>query len=122
MRRPRTNTPLQALNLLNDPTYVEASRLLAQRMLLEGGSSIESRLIYGFRLVTARIPRPAEITILKMSLDRALREFNADPKAAALFLKVGEATTDGKLDVAVLASYTNLASTLLNLDETATKE
>ena len=122
LRRPRTNTPLQALNLLNDPTYVEASRLLAQRMLLEGGSSIESRLIYGFRLVTARAPRPAEITILKMSLDRALREFNADPKSAALFLKVGEATTDGKLDVAVLASYTNLASTLLNLDETATKE
>lgn len=56
LRRPRTNTPLQALNLLNDPTYVEAARLLAQRMIREGGASIESRLTHGFRLVTARLP------------------------------------------------------------------
>jgi hypothetical protein len=59
VRRPRTNTPLQALNLLNDPTYVEASRFLAQRMMREGGSSSASRLGYGFRLVTARDPRVA---------------------------------------------------------------
>jgi len=122
LRRPRTNTPLQALNLLNDPTYVEASRFLAQRMLLEGGESAESRLGYGFRLVTARLPRPAEMTILKASLGRTLREFQADPAGAAAFLKVGEATADAKLDVAELASYTTLASTLLNLDEAVTKE
>ena len=122
VRRPRTNTPLQALNLLNDPTYVEASRLLAQRMLVEGGESAESRLTYGFRLVTARVPRPAEMTILKSALDRLLREFQEDRAGAASFLAVGEAPTDAKLDIAVLASYTNLASTLLNLDETVTKE
>jgi hypothetical protein len=122
LRRPRTNTPLQALNLLNDPTYVEASRFLAQRMLLEGGESAESRLSYGFRLVTARLPRPAELTILKASLDRTLREFQADPDGAAALLKVGEAVADAKLDVAELASYTALASTLLNLDEAVTKE
>ena len=122
LRRPRTNTPLQALNLLNDPTYVEASRRLAQRMMVEGGESAESRLSYGFRLVTARLPRPQEMTILKASLERTLRDYQADPASAAAFLKVGEAATDASLDAAELASYATLASTLLNLDEAVTKE
>jgi hypothetical protein len=122
LRRPRTNTPLQALNLLNDPTYVEAARLLAQRMMLEGGESIESRLAHGFRLVTARLPQPPEMAILKASLERALKDYRADPAGAGAFLKVGEAATDAKLDVAELAAYATLASTLLNLDETVTKE
>ena len=122
LRRPRTNTPLQALNLLNDPTYVEAARLLAQRMMLEGGASVESRLTHGFRLIAARIPRDAEMTILKTSLERSLREFRADPAGAAGLLKVGEATTAATLDVAELAAYTALASTMLNLDEAVMKE
>ncbi len=122
LRRPRTNTPLQALNLLNDPTYVEASRRLAQRMLLEGGATIESRLTHGFRLITARTPRPNEMTILKKSLERSLVEFQADPASAASLLKVGEATTDDTINVVELAAYTSLASTMLNLDETVTKE
>ncbi len=122
LRRPRTNTPLQALNLLNDPTYVESSRLLAQRMMREGGESAESRLAFGFRLVTARTPRAAEMAILKASLERTLREFQSDPAGAASLLKVGEAATDASLNVAELASFTTLASTLLNLDEAVTKE
>ena len=122
LRRPRTNTPLQALNLLNDPTYVEAARQLAQRMMLEGGATIESRLTYGFRLITARVPRPAEMTILQAALARSLREFQADPTGAASLLKIGEAKTDATLNVAELGAYTALASTMLNLDETVTKE
>ena len=122
LRRPRTNTPLQALNLLNDPTYVEAARFLAQRMLLEGGASIESRLSHGFRLITARLPRPNEIQILKISLERNLAEYKADPAGAAGLIKVGEASTNATLDVSELAAYTSLASTMLNLDETVTKE
>ena len=122
LRRTRTNTPLQALNLLNDPTYVEAARLLAQRMLLEGGTAPESRITHGFRLVTARIPSGAELAILKASLERALLDFQADPAGAAALLKVGEASTDAKLGAVELASYTTLASILLNLDETVTKE
>jgi hypothetical protein len=122
LRRPRTNTPLQALNLLNDPTYVEASRRLAQRMLLEGGATIESRLTHGFRLIAARLPRAEEMTILKASLERCLGEFQADPVGAASLLKVGEATTDSTINVVELAAYTSLASTMLNLDETLTKE
>ncbi|MEK0448544.1 MAG: hypothetical protein RL088_812 [Verrucomicrobiota bacterium] len=122
LRRPRTNTPLQALNLLNDPTYVEAARFLAQRMLREGGDYSESRLEFGFRLVTARSPRPAEMEILRASLERTLRDFRSDPAGAAMLLKVGEAATDAALDVVELASYTALASTLLNLDETVMRE
>ncbi len=122
LRRPRTNTPLQALNLLNDPTYVEAARQLAQRMMLEGGATIESRLTYGFRLITARLPRPAEMTILQAALARSLREFQADPTGAASLLKIGEAKTDATLNVAELGAYTALASTMLNLDETVMKE
>jgi hypothetical protein len=122
LRRPRTNTPLQALNLLNDPTYVEAARFLAQRMMREGGESAESRLTLGFRLITARPPRTAELAILKTSLERTLREFRDDPASAAAFLKVGEAATDATLSVPELAGYTALASTLLNLDEAVTKE
>ncbi len=122
LRRPRTNTPLQALNLLNDPTYVEAARLLAQRMMLEGGLTIESRLTHGFRLIAARLPRPAEMAILKASLERTHGEFKADPAAAATLLKVGEAANVATLEIAELATYTSLASILLNLDETVTKE
>jgi hypothetical protein len=110
------------LNLLNDPTYVEAARFLAQRMISEGGNGIESRLAHGFRLITARIPRGAEMTILKASLERNVREFRADPASATSFLKVGEATASATLDVAELAAYTALASTMLNLDEVVMKE
>jgi hypothetical protein len=122
MRRPRTNTPLQALNLLNDPTYVEASRQLAQKMLLEGGESMTSRLIHGFRLVTARQPRPAEMTILTASLERTLLDFQADRAGAEALLNVGAVATQPGLDTAELAAYTTVASTLLNLDETVTRE
>ena len=122
LRRPRTNTPLQALNLMNDPTYVEAARRLAQRMILEGGATAESRLAHGFRLITARIPRAEEMKILKGSLERSLREFQSDPTGAAALLKVGEAATDATLDVAELAAFTVTASSMLNLDETVTRE
>src|SRR5439155_9852447 len=63
VRRARTSTPLQALDLLNDPTYVEASRLLAQRMISEGGSKPESRIRHGFHLVTCREPRRTELNV-----------------------------------------------------------
>ncbi|MBM3847124.1 MAG: DUF1553 domain-containing protein [Verrucomicrobia bacterium] len=122
LRRPRTNTPLQALNLLNDPTYVEAARLLGQRMMREGGTSIESRLSQGFRLITARLPRRAEMRILTAALKRSVLEFQADPAGAESLLKVGETAADGALNVAELAAYTTLASTLLNLDETVTRQ
>ena len=122
LRRPRTNTPLQALNLLNDPTYVEAARFLAQRMMKEGGSTEETRLIAGFRLLLTRPPSPAELKVLQAAYERARTDFTKDMEAAKLLLAVGSAGYDATLNLAELAAYTTVASTLLNLDEAVTKQ
>ena len=73
VRQGRTNTPLQALTLMNDTTYMEASRKLAERMMTEGGSGAEDRLAYGYHLVLARAPKPPESTVLKTTLERFQR-------------------------------------------------
>jgi hypothetical protein len=122
LRRSRSNTPLQALNLLNDPTYVEAARFLAQRMIKEGGASIESRLTHGFRLLLARKPSSQELQVLTTAVERSIQDFAKDPEAAQQLLTFGEAKTDDKLSAAELAAYATVASTLINLDETITKE
>ena len=122
MRRTRSNTPLQALNLLNDPTYVEAARFLAQRMIKGGGTTVESRLTHGFRLLLARDPNPQELRVLAASVERSLKDFTQDPEAAKALLTVGEAKTADQPSPAELAAYTMAASTLMNLDETLTKE
>jgi hypothetical protein len=122
LRRSRSNTPLQALNLLNDPTYVETARFLAQRMLLEAAPSTESRLTLGFRLLLARTPSPQELQILSTAVNRAQNDFSSDPESAIQLLSVGEARPDSKLDPSLLAAYTLLASTLINLDETLSRE
>jgi len=93
LRRPRSNTPLQALDLMNDPTYVEAARFLAQRMMQEGGEAVDSRLAHGFRLLLARTPRPAEMSVLRGAYDRARADFEKDADAAKVLLTVGEAKT-----------------------------
>lgn len=122
LRRSRSNTPLQALNLMNDPTYVEAARFLAQRMIKEGGTSIESRLTHGFRLLLGRKPSPQELEVLAAAVERSIQDFTKDAEAAKQLLTFGEAKTDDKLSPAELAAYTTVASTLINLDETITKE
>jgi hypothetical protein len=107
---------------MNDPTYVEASRLLAQRVMNEGGATVESRLTLGFRLLLARPPKPAELSVLRGAYARARADFEGDPEAAKALLAVGDAVPDAKLNPAELAAYTSIASTLLNLDETITRE
>lgn len=122
LRRPRTNTPLQALNLMNDPTYVEASRMLAQRMMMEGGKEGDSRIIFGFRLLLARSPKPAELAVLRSAYDRVRMDYEKDPASAKALLGVGEAKNDATLNAVELGAFTSLASTLFNLDEVITKE
>jgi hypothetical protein len=122
VRRPRTDTPLQALDLMNDPTYVEAARVLAQRMVREGGAAAAQRLAYGFRCVLSRSPRKPELDILVSAHLRALKEFQAAPAAAAKLLKVGNSSVDPTINSAELAALTTVASTLLNLDEAVTKQ
>ena len=122
LRRSRSNTPLQALNLMNDPTYVEAARFLAQRMIKESGTSVESRLTQGFHLLLARDPSTQELQVLTSSIKRTQSDFTKDIEAAKQLLTFGEAKPDDKLNPAELAAYTTVASTLINLDETITKE
>ena len=121
-RRALTNTPLQALVLLNDPTFVEAARMLAQRMLLEGGPDPAKRIQYGFRLVTGRAPASKELAILRELAKQQTTEYDRNPQTAAKLLTVGEAPADPKLDKVVLAAWTTVASAMLNLDEAITKE
>jgi hypothetical protein len=122
VRKVRTNTPLQALTLLNEVTYVEAARVLAQRVLTEGGPTPEERITLAFRLATARRPKPGELKILREDLDLHLAEYRRDPKAGLKLISAGEAPRNKKLDVSELAAYTAVASLILNLDETITKE
>jgi hypothetical protein len=116
----RTNTPLQALTLLNEVTVVEAARKLAERML-RGGVTPEERLMFAFRVVLARRPTSAELRILNAGLSRHLEHYREQPKAAEQLIVVGESPRDEKLDAAELAAYTATANLILNLDETITK-
>jgi hypothetical protein len=120
VRRSRTNTPLQALVLMNDPTYVEASRQLAQRLMIEAGSP-EERIVLAFRLATARQPSAGEMKVLRRLFDDQWAVFRKDGQAAIKLLAVGESRLNEKLDVAELAAWTTVASVILNLDETVTK-
>jgi hypothetical protein len=121
-RRALTNTPLQALILMNDPTYVEAARALAQRTILDGGKDDSSRLSYAFRLATARKPTGSESAVLRRLLQHRLEGFRKDPRAAARLVAVGESVRDTRVDIADLAAWTTVASAILNLDETITKQ
>ena len=121
VRRSNTNTPLQSLVLMNDPTYVEASRKLAERMLTEGGSQAWDRINLAYHLCVSRSATPAEQKILANLLTDQLAVYRKDPKAAEKLLTVGEAKRNEKLDMSELAAWTMIASTILNLDETITK-
>lgn len=121
-RRALTNTPLQALVLLNDPTYVEAARALAERTLVEGGKDGKSRLAYAFRLATARNPTGRESGVLRGLLETQLASFGRNPQAAAKLLSVGESARDKRLNAVELAAWTTVTSVILNLDETVTKQ
>jgi len=121
-RRGRTNTPLQALALLNDTTYVEAARHLAQRMLLEVEGNMDERVDYGFRLATGRLPTPSEGNTLRQGLEAYRAHYSADPDAATALIANGESDVPSEIPSAELAAYMPLASVLLNLDETLTRE
>ncbi len=122
VRETRTNTPLQALNLMNDVTFVEASRKLAERMMTEGGRTPQERIGYGYRLATAQKLKQESNKILLGGYRHYLDNFQTDRRAALELVRQGESERDQALEVAQLASYTTVASLILNLDETITKE
>ena len=120
-RRPKTNTPLQALATMNDTIQLEAARKLAERMLLDGGNNPAERLSYAFELATARKPNGAERKALDSLLGRRLGVYRKDPEAAKAFISAGASKPDAKLNAVELAAYANVASLILNLDETITR-
>jgi mono/diheme cytochrome c family protein len=120
VRRPRTNTPLQALVLLNDPTYLEASRKLAERLMARTGTDAE-RVAWAFRMATARQPAADEQAVLLRVLAQQREYYRTHRDAAGALLKLGEAPRDPSFDDIELAAWTLLSSTVLNLDETVTK-
>jgi hypothetical protein len=121
VQRSKTDTPLQALALMNDPVQLEAARKLGERMLLEGGSAPQQRLDFAFELATSRTPWPEERQALLALLEKRLTAYREDPAAAKAFISVGESKPDATLDPVDLAAYANLASLILNLDETITR-
>jgi hypothetical protein len=121
VNRQRTNTPLQSLVLMNDPQYVEASRVLAERMMREGGSSPADRIVLGFRLLTSRRPDAAELASLERLYTDQRAEFAHDRKAALALLTLGEHRRDPALDPIDTAACAIVATTVMNFDEAVFK-
>jgi hypothetical protein len=121
VRRLRTNTPLQALAALNDPAFVDAARGLARRMVRESPLDPPAQATHGFRLCLGRRPAPDELELLLATFHRERDHFATDPRAARQVL--GEAGPPvAEAELPQLAAWTVVASALLNLDETLTKE
>ncbi|MBI1374750.1 MAG: DUF1553 domain-containing protein [Phycisphaera sp.] len=118
----RTNSPLHALVTMNDVTYVEAARAMAQRVLQTAGEDPTQRATLAFRLVASRKPSAAELDVMTGRVDELRRQYAGDAKAAKELLAVGDSPRDEKLDPVEHAAYTGLCLMLLNLDETLTKE
>ena len=121
VKRQSTSTPMQALVLLNDPQFTEASRLIAQRMILDGGDNEEERIRFAFRLATSRKPNQRELKLLTDLLKDQLTDFRSEPTRATSLLGVGEFGYHGDLNQVELASYTVVANAILNLSETILK-
>lgn len=122
VRRATTNTPLQALTLMNDQAWVEMSAALAGRILREAGDQpTDGRIEYGLRLAVAREPRAKEVEELRGLLGRSRRHFEEDPGAAERLLRSARFPADGGLDPIELAAWFSVAEVLLNLDETLSR-
>ena len=120
VRRARTNTPLQALALMNDVTFVEASRKLAERMMRHGATPA-ARIAWGMRCATLRPARPAELDVLLNGYNRRLALYRRETDRAAALLRQGESPVSDRFEEAELAAMTTVASILLNLDEIINK-
>jgi hypothetical protein len=119
VKRPRSNTPLQALTLQNDPFYVELAHGLADRVLREtADQTLEEKLVYAFRTVLTRRPSGEELAALEAAFSEALARYQADPAAAKRVVKAKQSSVGS---IAQRAAWFNVAQVLLNLDETITK-
>ena len=121
VKRQSTSTPLQSLVLLNDPQYVEASRVLATKMIEHGSGDHRKIIEFGFRTVTSRAPTEQEVAILQQLWEEELQSFSDQPAKVAAFLDIGVMPPDPEIEGRTLAAWTMVANTLLNLDEAKMK-
>jgi hypothetical protein len=121
-QRPRSNTPLAALVLLNDPTFIEAARVLAQRVLADGGQTDADRLTFAFREVLSRRPDDFEVKVLLKVLEENRDIYQSDAKAAESLVAIGLAPRPKDADAKTLAAWTAVCRAILNLSETMTRE
>ena len=121
MRRERTDTPLQALLLLNEKQFVECARALAEKTMKEAGPAPEARMAYLFRRATARLPDARELAELLAEYQDHLAAYQKDHKAARELIAVGESKADSNLNASELAAWTMMANLVLNLDEVLNK-
>jgi hypothetical protein len=116
-----SNTPLQALDLLNDPIFVEAARCFAQRIVKDGGSNDADRLTWAYHQALSRPPTEQERAVLETLLQKHLKEYDADRKAAGQLVATGEEPVVKGLDVVQVAAWTNVARAIINLHESVTR-
>ncbi len=119
--RNRSNTPLQSLVLLNDPTYVEAARAFAERILREGGSTDEARISFAFRRAVSRDAETDEVAVLQQLLQKHLADYAAEPASVEAILKTGALPVSEQTDRTRLAAWTSVARVILNLHEVMTR-
>jgi hypothetical protein len=119
--RGRSNTPLQALQLMNDVQHIEAARHFAERILTEGGTTTEDRIRWAWKVVTARFPEASEVETVSHALTLHHNRYDSEPDAAQALITYGESKPDPACDPTELAAYTLVANLLLNLDEVVSK-
>lgn len=122
VKRAVSNSPLQALALMNDPTFIEASKFIAGRMMSEGGATTTDQLTYGFRLVTGRTPDMKEKTLLKKMYDEEYTMYSQSPQKAKKILSIGNAPSSSKGSLNETAAYVDVVMALLNTDEFITRK
>jgi hypothetical protein len=120
VRRATTSTPLQPLVLLNDPQFVEAGRALGERMLRDGGTTLDNRLAFAFRSVATRRPTDAELRLLAEMYGQQLDFFRRDPSGAQKFLTTSQRPPAAGIDPVELAAAAATANAILNLDAAVT--
>jgi hypothetical protein len=117
-QRPISNTPLAALALLNDPSFLECSRVFAARIIREGGKDDGERIRWTWRQVLSRSPQESEVAAVVRLYQSSFKQYSADPAAAAKFVSVGLAPRPNDVSIGELAAWTAVARVLFNLDET----
>jgi hypothetical protein len=121
LKRSRSNTPLQALNTLNDPAFIECAQAIARKVAAQPGADVKARAAHAFRLVLARAPQPKEVERLVTLFQTELKNYQADEKAAEKMATSESGKPKEPCNLAELAGWTVVANVLLNLDETITK-